>query len=65
MLNEQVKLTKNLINNQLFLISFLSLFSCLSIFIFFQLRPQELFICDVYKTYVILYLEMILILSIH
>tara|TARA_X000000368_G_scaffold111569_1_gene86866 strand:+ start:31563 stop:32951 length:1389 start_codon:yes stop_codon:yes gene_type:complete len=49
----KAKLTKNLINNQLFLISFLSLFSCLSIFIFFQLRPQELFICDVYKTYVI------------
>lgn len=41
----------NLFKNQLFLISFFSLFSCLSIFIFFQFKPQEMFICDEYRNY--------------
>tara|TARA_B100000579_G_scaffold437745_1_gene468732 strand:+ start:1082 stop:2470 length:1389 start_codon:yes stop_codon:yes gene_type:complete len=47
------KLTKNLFNNQLFLISFFSLLSCLAIFISFQFKPQDLFICDEYRSYFI------------
>ena len=50
---KKLRLIKNLFNSQLFMIFLFSLFSCISIFIFFQFKPQELFICDEYKSYLI------------
>ena len=47
------KIKKRLLANQLFLITIFSLFSCSIVFIIFQIRPQELFICDEYKEYFI------------
>ena len=53
----QIKLPQKILENQLLSIIIYSFLSCITIFLFFQYKPQDLFICDEYKKHFFTFLN--------